>query len=162
MNETKVNRDDYYVLHVTMETGFEFKIPARGWNLKSWLAFEEKLRSEVVYEKTSQAVYDHLIYGDPSVPLVIEEETPSGSTIKRKTQRANSPKGNSDKAKGEDSKGTATRKRKATTSASKEKPSIVRKPAVRNMRKSKKDVQGTNDSGKETPTRSRRTKRPSQ
>lgn len=52
-----------------MRSGFEFKIPARGFNLKSWLAFEERLGTDVIVEETTQAVYEHLIYGDPTCPL---------------------------------------------------------------------------------------------
>ena len=154
MFENKVNRDDYFVLHVTMPSGFEFKIPARGYNLKSWLAFEERLESTVVVEQTNASVYEHLIFGDPNDAL---GELQNGSTNKRKTQRKNSSEGSSSKAKVKDSKGTRT-PRKTATSTSKEKPTVLRKSPVRNVRKPKESVQGTDNPGTKTPTRSRKPK----
>ena len=64
--ERKINRDDYFVIYVTMPTGFECKVPARGYNLKSWLAFETKLNNTYYYEHTTEEVYRHLVFGDPN------------------------------------------------------------------------------------------------
>lgn len=158
MFEQPVKRDDYFVLHVTMPSGFEFKIPARGYNLKSWLTFEERLESTVIVEQTNAAVYEHLIIGDPNDPL---GELQNGSTNKRKAQRKNPPKASSSAKKGEGSKAVRN-PGKRTTQASKEKPSVVRKPKVRNVRQPKKDVQGTDNPGTKTPTRSRKPKGSSQ
>jgi len=84
-----ITRDGYYVIHTKMPSGFEFKIPARGYNLKSWLDFEARLECECYYEQTSQAVYDHLIMGDPSCPLSSAVDTPN-PTPKKATR--SSPK----------------------------------------------------------------------
>ena len=69
---SKVERDGYYVIYATMPSGFECKIPARGYNLKSWLAFEEKLGNKYYYERTTEDVYKHLVFGDPEG--IIEDE----------------------------------------------------------------------------------------
>ena len=46
---------------------FKFKIPARGFNLKSLLDFQKSLRSvkSVTYKKISKKEYDKLFYGKP-------------------------------------------------------------------------------------------------
>jgi len=154
----KVNRDDYFVLHVTVPSGFEYKIPARGYNLKSWLAFEERLGSTVVVEQTNSSVYEHLIFGDPNDSL---GELQNGSTNKRQTQRKNSSEGSGSAAKAKDSKSTRTPS-KRTTQVSKEKSPVVRESKMRNVRKPKESVQGTNNPGTKTPTRSRKPKGSSQ
>lgn len=41
--ENKVPYDAFYILTVEMHGGFKHKIPARGYNLKSWLDFEKSL-----------------------------------------------------------------------------------------------------------------------
>ena len=39
----RVKVEDCFVLSVEHFDGFKFKIPARGYNLKSWLEFENKM-----------------------------------------------------------------------------------------------------------------------
>ena len=93
MNEQRINRDAYYVIHTKMPSGFEFKIPARGYNLKSWLDFESKLECECYYEQTSKAVYDHLVYGDPDTPLFPEETPPKAiPAVKKASKTVATPK----------------------------------------------------------------------
>ena len=41
----KISRDGYYQISVLLEDGFKFKVPARGYNLKSLLEFEKSLDS---------------------------------------------------------------------------------------------------------------------
>ena len=41
----KISRDGYYQISVLLEDGFKFKVPARGYNLKSLLEFEQSLDS---------------------------------------------------------------------------------------------------------------------
>ena len=155
--KTTINRDAFFAIHVTMDSGFTFIIPARGYNLKSWLTFEDRLGgSSYNYEETTERVYMHLIAGDPYLPL--EEEKPNGRTVKAKAQQENPPKRASRKAKVEDSPKPRT-PRKTTTQAGKGKPSVVRKPAVRNVRKSKEDIQAVDDTGTKKPTRTRLSKR---
>lgn len=87
----KLNRDDYFVIHVTMSSGFECMIPARGFNLKSWLAFEDRLGSKYTYTKIPEKVYQHLIMGDPDCPLSVHADAelktstkPTTSSVKAK------------------------------------------------------------------------------
>lgn len=39
----KVRNDDCFVLTIEHHDGFKFKIPARGYNLKSWIDFENTM-----------------------------------------------------------------------------------------------------------------------
>lgn len=40
---SKVRNDDCFVLTIEHYDGFKFKVPARGYNLKSWIAFENTM-----------------------------------------------------------------------------------------------------------------------
>ena len=81
-----VKRDDYLVIYTTMASGFECKIPARGYNLKSWLAFEDKLGSTYYYEHTTKQVYEHLVFGDPGAVIDTEEECQSSQAAGTKSK----------------------------------------------------------------------------
>lgn len=81
----KLNRDDYFVIHTRMSSGFECLIPARGFNLKSWLAFEDKLGATYTYEKVNEKVYQHLILGDPDCPLSVPADAESKTSTKPTT-----------------------------------------------------------------------------
>ena len=80
---------------------------------------------------------------------------------KGKTLKENPAKGDSRTKAGKDSKAVSKPQRaskpaaKRASSSSKEARTELREPKVRNVRKPKKDVQGTNDSGKETLPRTR-------
>lgn len=41
--ENKVNRDAFFIMTIEHIGGFKHKVPARGYNLKSWLDFEKSL-----------------------------------------------------------------------------------------------------------------------
>jgi hypothetical protein len=41
--ENKVPVDACFLLSIELTDGFKFKIPARGYNLKSWIDFEKSL-----------------------------------------------------------------------------------------------------------------------
>jgi len=64
--ETKIQREDYIQMDVVQDK-FKFKIPARGFNLRSLLDFQKSLRSvkSVTYKKISKKEYDKLFYGKP-------------------------------------------------------------------------------------------------
>ena len=105
----KLNRDDYFVIHTRMSSGFECLIPARGFNLKSWLAFEDKLGATYTYEKVTEKVYQHLTLGDPDCPLPVPADVESKTSTKPSTSSA----------KAKPSAKTATKKPSAT------KPSVA-------------------------------------
>jgi hypothetical protein len=153
MSPDRVRRDAYFCIHTTMQSGFECLIPARGYSLKSWLAFEDRLSAKYEYDEITEQAYIHLLLGDPNDSL--GEKYGPGN--KGTAQQEDLPKRGRGKAKSEDSKSTRT-PRKTAASTSKEKPSVMRKSPVRNVRKPKKDVQATDNSGTKTPTRSRKPK----
>ena len=146
----RVRRDAYFCIHTTMQSGFECLIPARGYSLKSWLAFEERLGAKYEYDEITEQAYIHLMLGDPNDPLGEKY----GPASERTAQQENPPKRGRGKAKVEDSPKPRT-PRKTTTQAGKKEPSVVRKSPVRDVRKPKKDVQGTDNPGKATPTKRR-------
>ena len=154
--ERKTNRDDYFVIHSTMPSGFECKIPARGYNLKSWLAFEDKLNATYYYEQTTKAVYEHLVFGDPNAVIDTEDDNEPRAS-KGKALKETAAKRKPRQQASEDSERVrSTRKRTAPTS--KEARTELREPKVRTVRKPTKVVARTNDSGKKTPARSRSAK----
>ena len=160
--ERKTNRDDYFVIHSTMPSGFECKIPARGYNLKSWLAFEDKLNATYYYEQTTKAVYEHLVFGDPNAVIDTEDDDEPRAS-KGKALKETAAKRKPRAKASEDSQGVSKPKRqtaKRATSTSKAQGNELRKPAVRNVRKPKEDVQGTNNprTKNASGTRSRKTK----
>jgi hypothetical protein len=146
-----------------MPSGFECKIPARGYNLKSWLAFEDKLNATYYYEQTTKAVYEHLVFGDPNAVIDTEDDDEPRAS-KGKALKETATKRKPRKEASEDSEGVSKSKRpakptvKRATSTSKAKGNELRKPAVPNVRKPKKDVQGTNNSRTKAAPRTRNTK----
>lgn len=145
-----IKRDDYFVIFVTMPSGFECKIPARGYNLKSWCAFEDKLNATYYYEQTTKEVYEHLVFGDPNG--IVDTEDDDGRGSKSKTQQETPTKRKPRAKASEDSKAVRSTKQR-TTSTSKTSRNELRKPKLSNVRKPKKDVARTNNSGTKSPSR---------
>jgi hypothetical protein len=158
--QRKTNRDDYFVIYVTMPTGFECKVPARGYNLKSWLAFEDNLKNTYYYEHTTKEVYEHLVFGDPTGIIDMEDDDEPRAS-KGKALKETAAKRKPRQQASEDTEGVSKPKRQAVkraASTSKAKGNELRKPAVPNVRKPKKDVQGTNNSRTKAAPRTRNTK----
>jgi len=63
----RILKDGYYQISVKLEDGFRFKIPARGFNLKSLLEFEQSLDSvtEHSFREITLKEYDKMIHGTP-------------------------------------------------------------------------------------------------
>jgi hypothetical protein len=63
----RILKDGYYQISVKLEDGFRFKIPARGFNLKSLLEFEQSLDSvtEHSFKEITLKEYDKMIHGTP-------------------------------------------------------------------------------------------------
>ncbi len=137
---TKVDRDAYFVIYATMRSGFECKIPARGYNLKSWLAFEEKLGNTYYYEQTTEDVYKHLVFGDPEG--IIEDEgekcqlsPAAGTKSKTSTTASTSPR----------KRGVSTKKvgtKPSTTKASVKRATKTTKPKAPSSTPTKKKPTG--------------------
>jgi hypothetical protein len=63
----KILKNSYYQISVEMHDGFKFKVPARGFNLKSLLEFEKSLDyvTKYSYKEITLREYEKLIYGKP-------------------------------------------------------------------------------------------------
>jgi hypothetical protein len=134
----------YFLLTTEWNHGFIHHNPIADHGLKSMVNFSRSLDyvKQVTYKEISAKQYQELMYGDDD-----------GRDHKRETQQENPPKASRTKTKSKDSKGTR---------ATRSQPSKLLKPTVRNVSKSKKDVQGTNDSGTKKLSKPRRTKGSSQ
>jgi hypothetical protein len=60
--ELKVPRDAYFLIDVEWTHGFKHVIACRGYNLKSWLDFEERLGKfnikKVTYKEVTNKVWE--------------------------------------------------------------------------------------------------------
>ena len=139
----------YYFITLKWKGGFTHIVPCRNYNLKSQLRFAESLEyvEHISYKEVTEEKYNEY-YAD-------EKENSNGPRKQRKAQQENPPKGKLRKEASKDSKGSVGTKRKATPSVRKAQPSKLRESKVPNVRKSKKDVQGTNNPGTKTTTRRR-------
>ena len=63
----KILKDGYYQINVKMQDGFKFKVPARGYNLRSMLEFEKSLDyvKEYSFKEITLKEYEKMIYGAP-------------------------------------------------------------------------------------------------
>ena len=52
-----VEYDGYYFVDVVSRNGFRLTIPARGYNLRSWINFEKSMGSQVEYREVSEKVW---------------------------------------------------------------------------------------------------------
>lgn len=52
-----VEYDGYYFVDAVTRDGFQLTIPARGYNLRSWLNFEQSLGAKVSYRAVSEKVW---------------------------------------------------------------------------------------------------------
>lgn len=80
----KVNRNDYFEISVEMQDGFKFKVPARGYNLKSLLEFEQSLGCVKKYshKQIDQSKYEKMIYG-----YDVHKQSPGDFTERRRSNR---------------------------------------------------------------------------
>jgi len=82
---SKFNRDSYYVLTVTM-TKVSFKIFCRGYDIKSWMAFQESVGAEYVWEETTREAYEDYYCQPLDVPLD-DDEGPGEKPVREKIPR---------------------------------------------------------------------------
>ena len=52
-----VEYDGYYFVDVVTRDGFRLTIPARGYNLRSWVNFEQKMGAQVEYRAVTEKVW---------------------------------------------------------------------------------------------------------
>jgi len=138
----------YFLLTTEWVNGFTHHNPITDHGLKSMVKFSRSLDyiKDVTYKEISLEKYEQLMYGDDD-----------GRNDQRETQQENPPKRSRAKAKSEDSKSIRNPSGKSTRTAGSQ-PSKLLKPTVRNVSKSKKDIQGTNDTGTKAVSKPRRAK----
>lgn len=61
----KITKDGYYQINVKLDDGFSFKVPARGYNLKSLLEFEQSLEyvKEHSFKEITQKEFEKMTIG---------------------------------------------------------------------------------------------------
>jgi len=136
MYTTKVPSDSYFFIDTKWKGEFSHIVPCRGYNLKSQLRFNESIfwiESSHWYEVTKEQYEEHVY----------------GRTEQAETQQENPPKRSRRSTKNKDSE-SARDSGKESTRTARPQPSKLRESKVRDVRKPKKDVQGTNNSRKAT------------
>jgi hypothetical protein len=60
-----VPRDNYYQIDVVWEDNFKHSIPARGYNLGSWIQFHDSIEyiKKHSYKEITKAKYEKMVYG---------------------------------------------------------------------------------------------------
>jgi hypothetical protein len=142
MYTNKVPSDSYFFIDTKWKGDFSHIVPCRGYNLKSQLKFNESIfwiESSNWYEVTKEQYEEHVY----------------GRAEQAETQQENPPKRSRRSTKNKDSE-SARDSGKESTRTTRSQPSKLRESKVRNVRKPKKDVQGTNNSRKETPAGTRK------
>jgi hypothetical protein len=84
----KVEYDGYYLIDVVARNGFCLTIPARGYDLKSWLNFERGLGSTVEYRAVSEQEWTRLHW----TQIPYEEDSPGFAILARKAAKKVSEK----------------------------------------------------------------------
>jgi hypothetical protein len=79
----KVEYDGYYLIDVVARNGFCLTIPARGYDLKSWLNFERGLGSTVEYRAVSEQEWTRLHW----TQIPYEENSPGFAILARKAAK---------------------------------------------------------------------------
>jgi hypothetical protein len=79
----KVEYDGYYLIDVVARNGFCLTIPARGYNLKSWLNFEKSLGSAVEYRVVDEQEWTRLHW----TQTPYEEDSPDVNILARKAAK---------------------------------------------------------------------------
>ena len=145
MYNNKVSSDSYFFIDTKWKSGFSHIVPCRGYNLKSQLRFSESIfwiESSDWYEVTKEKYEEHVY----------------GRAEQAETQQENLPKRNRRGTKNKDSESTWSGSKESTRTA-RSQPSKLRESKVRNVRKPKKDIQGTDNSRKAKPTGTGKPKR---
>jgi len=148
-----IKRDDYIFIDITWKSGFKHTVFCRGFNFKSQIDFTKSIFwiDKFTWRVVSEKEYNAKLWA----PLK-ENEDERGKRKGKALEEAPSKTKSLGKAN-EDSK-TIRSTSKRTTPSSKEARTELRESELRNVRKSKKDVARTNNSGKATLSRSRSSK----
>ncbi len=155
-----IKRDDYIFIDVEWKTGFKHTVFCRGYNLQSQIKFNEAIFwvKQFKWRVVTEKEYNAKLWAP------IEENDNERGQRKTKTLKETPAKRKPRAKASEDSTGVSKPLRaskstsKRTTSSSKEARTELREPKVRNLRKPKKDVARTNNSGKASLPRTRSSK----
>lgn len=65
MEKKTVKSDAFFLITVKWKGGFKHKVACRGYNLKSWMDFEDSLEyvDSYNYVETTEEVYNKLVFG---------------------------------------------------------------------------------------------------
>ena len=142
----------YYLVRTEWNSGFHHHNPIHAHALKSMVEFSRTLTNvkDVSYVEITEDEYQDLMYGDDD-----------GRINKSQAQQENAPKRSRVKAKSKDSESPRDTSGKRTRTTGSQ-PSKLLKSTVRNVSKSKKDIQGIDDSGTKKVSKPRRNTRSSQ
>ena len=138
----------YFLLTTEWKHGFTHHNPIADYGLKSMVKFSRSLDyiKDITYKEISVEKYEQLMYGDDD-----------GRDNQRETQQENPPKRSRAKAKSKDSESIRNPSGKSTRTTGSQ-PSKLLKSPVRNVSKSKKDIQGIDNSRTEKLSKPRRLK----
>ena len=144
----KINPSAFYFIDVTWRGGFKHIVPCRGYGLQSQLRFNDSLEyvDSAEPREVTEEEYNNRIWGDPD-----------GRDNEREAQQENPPKRSRAKAKSKDSESIRNTSGKSSRTTGSQ-PSKLLKSTVRNVSKSKKDLQGIDNPGTKTVSKPRRTK----
>jgi hypothetical protein len=78
-----VEYDGYYFVDVVTRDGFRLTIPARGYNLRSWVNFEQKMGARVEYRAVTEKVWMKTHW----TQTPYEEEKPVKKAAKKVTKK---------------------------------------------------------------------------
>ena len=148
-----IKKDDYIFIDIKWKSGFKHTVPCRGFNLQSHIKFNESI---FWIEKFTWRVVTEKEYNAKLWAPLKENENERGKR-KSKTLKETPAKTESRSKADKDSKGIRSTKQRASQT-SKKKSDELREPKVPNVRKPKKNVARTDNSGKKTPTRTRNSK----
>lgn len=107
--QIKVPRDAYFFIDVTWKSGFKHRVPARGYELKSWLNHLEKNEwvEFSIYAEVTQLEYDAFCHPQVKAPVKQPKEPRTKTSTKK-------PKSTSTKSSSKNSKATTPKKLKKT------------------------------------------------
>jgi hypothetical protein len=92
-----VEYDGYYFVDVVSRDGFRLTIPARGYNLRSWINFEKSMGSQVEYRAVSEKVWmkthwTQTPYEEEPVKKAVKKaakKAPAKKAVKKTTKEKN-------------------------------------------------------------------------
>lgn len=84
----KIDYDGYYFIDAVAKDGYKMTIPARGYNLLSWLNFEKSLGCTTEYRAVSEKVWikthwTQTPYDEPVAPKKSAKKAPAKKAVKK-------------------------------------------------------------------------------